>query len=206
MKLAFIGGGGLAKEASEIAHQNNFEIAGYFSDAKVSDRWDYLGSFADIESHSDQLLFALCIGAVNSDGIKRRRFLIDKFNNAGLKFVNLISPYAVISEGVKLGVGIIIAHKVVLSVDSLIDDFCLLNTGAVVGHDSYIGSNSIIAPLSFIAGNVRVEKDVLIAPNASILEGRTVGVGCVIGTGSSVYRDLTPGSIVMPVVTKTLFT
>jgi sugar O-acyltransferase (sialic acid O-acetyltransferase NeuD family) len=204
MKLALIGGGGLAKEAAEIALLNNFTIAGYFSDIKVTERWKYLGSISDALSRNRDFIYAFCIGAINSDGIKRRRALINNFKECGLKFVNLVSPYAVISDGVRLGSGVIIAHGAVLSVDAIIEDFCLLNTNTVIGHDAYVGSNSVLAPLSFIAGNVRLERDVLIAPNACILEGRTIGAGSVVGTSSSVYRDIKPGGIVMPVITKTL--
>jgi UDP-3-O-[3-hydroxymyristoyl] glucosamine N-acyltransferase len=131
--------------------------------------------------------------------------LIDKFQNLDLKFVNLISPNAYIAEGVKLGNGIVIAHGVILSVDSFVDDFCLLNTNAVIGHDAYLGPNSILAPLSFVAGNVRIEKDVLVGPNACVLEGLNVGFGSIIGTGSSVFRDVKSNGIVIPVLTKTLY-
>jgi sugar O-acyltransferase (sialic acid O-acetyltransferase NeuD family) len=205
MKLALIGGGGFAKEAADLAKLNNYEIGGYFSDKNITDRWNYLGCLSDINTQKNDFLFAFCIGAVNSEGIKKRRFLIDEFQNLNLQFVNLISPNAYIAEGVKLGNGIVIAHGVILSVDSFVDDFCLLNTNSVVGHDSYLGPNSVLAPLSFVAGNVRIEKDVLVGPNASVLEGRTVGSGSTIGTGASVFRDIKPNGIVMPVVTKTLY-
>lgn len=205
MKLALIGGGGFAKEAAELAKLNNFEIAGYFSDKNLTDRWSYLGCLSDIDAQKDNFLFVLCIGAINSEGIKRRRFLIDKYQNLDLKFVNLISPNAYIAEGVKLGTGLVIAHGAILSVDSIIDDFCILNTNSVVGHDAYLGPNSILAPLSFIAGNVRIEKDVLVGPNACVLEGRNVGAGSVVGTGTSVYRDIKSNGIVMPVITKTMY-
>ena len=204
MKLALIGGGSFAKEAAELAKFANFEIAGYFDDKNQRNSWNYLGRLFEIEKHKDDFLFMLCIGAVNSEGIKRRRFLIDQLQKIGLRFVNLISPYAVISDGARLGTGIIIAHGVILSVDSFVDDFCLINTNAVVGHDACLGENSVLAPLAFVAGNVRIEKDVFIGPNASILEGLSVGAGSMIGTGSSVYRDIKSNGIVMPVITKTL--
>lgn len=204
MRIALIGGGGLAKEAAEIAILNGYEVAGYFSDEANTDRWAYLGSLSDALRLNQNFLFSFCIGATNLEGMKRRRSFIDYFLLSGLKFINLISPYAVTSEGVKFGVGVIVAHRAVLSVDSFVGDFCLVNTGAVVGHDAYLGQNSIMAPLSFLGGGARIDSDVLVAPNASVLEGRSVGARSIIGTSATVFRDIKEDSILMPVVTKTM--
>lgn len=204
MRIGLIGGGGLAKEVSEIATLNGYDIAGYFADQPGTTRWKYLGTFDDVLHHRNNMQFTLCIGAVNADGVSRRRALIDYFSKSNINFANLISPHAVVSEGVILGKGLIVAHGVVLSVDAMIGDFCLLNTNAVVGHDANVGSNCILAPLSFLGGNTFLEQDVIIAPHASVLEGRKIHSGCVVGTGAVVYRDLKSNSTVMPVVTKTL--
>lgn len=204
MKIGLIGGGGFAKEVAEIAELNGFQVAGYFSDYPLSGQWKYLGSLSEASKSKAGMTFAFCIGAVNSDSLAKREIIIKKLQKDGLIFETLISPKAVVSKGVKLGCGVIIAHGVVLSVDSEVGDFCILNTSAVVGHDAIVGQNSVLAPLSFLGGKVQIMHNVLIGPNSSVLEGRTVGENSVVGCGAVVHRNVNPGSTVLPVVTKTV--
>lgn len=204
MKIGLIGGGGFAKEVAEIAELKGFEVAGYFADAPGNARWPYLGKLEDAESFSKKMHFAFCIGAVNGIGLKKRGEIIFNLKKQNLVFETLVSPKAIISDGVRLGLGVIIAHGVVVSVDALIGDFSVLNTGAVVGHDAKVGFNSILAPLSFLGGNVEIDSDVLVGPHSSVLEGRVVLRGSVIGSGAVVHRNVKPASVVFPVSTKTI--
>lgn len=204
MKIGLIGGGGFAKEVAEIAELNEFQIAGYFSDDPSSSQWKYLGGLSEARNYKSDMTFAFCIGAVNSDGLARRAKIIKSLQDDGLTFETLISPKAVVSKGVKLGFGVIVAHSVVLSVDSEIGNFCILNTSAVIGHDAIVGHNSILAPLCFLGGKVQVMHNVLIGPHSSVLEGRTVGENSVIGCGAVVHRSVNSNSTVLPVVTKTV--
>lgn len=204
MKIGLIGGGGFAKEVAEIAELNGFQVAGYFSDYPLSGQWKYLGSLSEAWKYKATMTFAFCIGAVNSDGLVMREKIIKSLQGNGLTFETLISPKAVVSKGVKLGCGVIVAHGVVLSVDSAVGDFCILNTSAVVGHDAIVGNNSVLAPLCFLGGKVQIANNVLVGPNSSVLEGRTVGDNSVVGCGAVVHRNVNPNSTVLPVVTKSV--
>lgn len=204
MRIGLIGGGGFAKEVAEIAALNGFRIAGYFSDFSNTGKWDYLGLLSDASKFKNEMHFAFCIGALNSVELKKRRALILDFQEEGLFFETLVSPNAVVSDGVQLGLGVIVAHSVVLSVDATIGDFCILNTNAVIGHDSKVGFNSILAPLCFLGGNVEIKTDVLVGPNSSVLEGRVVSERSIVGAGAVVHRNLAPDSTIFPVVTKTI--
>ena len=204
MKIGLIGGGGFAKEVAEIAELNGFQIAGYFSDCSGDVKWLHLGGLSDAKNFKEKMHFAFCIGAVNGAGLKKRREIILGLLDDGLIFESLISPKAVVSVGVQLGRGVVVAHGVILSVDARVGDFCILNTNAVIGHDAKIGFNSILAPLSFLGGNVQIETDVLVGPNSSVLEGRIVSKGSVIGSGAVVHRNVKPDSTVFPISTKTI--
>lgn len=204
MKIGLIGGGGFAKEVAEIAELSGFEIAGYFSDLPGNAKWLYLGKLSEAEKFKEKMHFALCIGAVNGVGLRKRREIIHSLKEKNLIFETLISPRAVISAGVQLGLGVIVAHGVILSVDASIGDFCILNTGAVVGHDAKVGFNSILAPLCFLGGSVEIESDVLVGPNSSILELKKVGSKSVIGAGAVVHRSIKPNTTLMPINTKAI--
>lgn len=204
MKIGLIGGGGFAKEVAEIAELRGFQISGYFSDLPGNSKWLYLGKLNEAERFKEKMHFAFCIGAVNGESLRRRREIILSLKEKNLIFESMISPKAVISDGVQLGLGVIVAHGVVLSVDASIGEFCIVNTSAVVGHDAKVGFNSILAPLCFLGGNVEIESDVLVGPNSSILELRKIGRNSIIGCGAVVHRNIKPNTTLLPVNTKSI--
>lgn len=204
MKLSLIGGGGFAKEVAEVASLRGYDIQGYFADTPGQAAWPYLGSLERAQDFNDDCVFAFAIGAVNAETLAQRRRIISTLAQQGLAFQTLVSPHAVVSAGVKLGVGVFVAHGAVLSVDAQVGDFCLLNTSAVVGHDAVVGSNVIMAPLCFLGGHVEIGNDVLIGPQASVLEGRKLAERTIVGTGAVVHRNTKSDAIVMPIRSKTL--
>lgn len=204
MKLALIGGGGLAKEVAEVAGLLGHDVAGFYADTAAEASWPYLGPLDRAHEALDSFQFAFCIGAVNAAGLRLRRTILSNLKAQGLRFAELISPHAVVSAGVRLGEGVYVAHGVVLSVDAQVGDFCLINTSAVVGHDAKLADNVILAPLAFLGGHAEIGPDVLVGPHASVLENRKVAERSVVGTGAVVHRDTRPDAIVMPQRSRTL--
>lgn len=204
-KLILVGGGGFAKEVLELAIMAGHEVVGYVADAPSLFKSIYLGHPGQLNVLEVQFdAVVLAFGAVNIHGLARRREMIGKISSMGIEAQSLVSPHAVISSGVQLGAGVIVAHGVVLSVDSSIGDYCILNSCAVIGHDARIGMNVIAAPQAFVAGNCVIEDDCLLGPSSVVLEGKAVGRYCVLGTGAVAHRNLKDHSTVMPTSTKVL--
>lgn len=65
-----------------------------------------------------------------------------------------------------------------------------------VGHNLYIGEKAVVTAHVILCGSARVEEGAWIAPNASVLNGVTIGKGSKVGLGSVVTRDVAPKSIV----------
>jgi acetyltransferase EpsM len=206
-KLVLIGGGGFAKEVAELAVLSGHDVVGYVADTPGILKSPYLGTPDQLQSLPVQFdAVVLAFGALNAQGLIQRRAMINKIYSMGLQTLALVSPHAVVSLGVKLGVGVVVAHGVVLSVDSSVGDYCILNSCAVIGHDAEIGSNVIVAPQAFVAGNCFIADNCLLGPGSVVLEGRTVEGYCVVGTRAVVHRNLKHHSTVMPSVTKVLKT
>lgn len=113
-------------------------------------------------------------------------------------FPNLVRPGVILHpEHLHMGVGNLVSHGVVLTVDITIGDFTLLNFQSTVGHDAVIGSWSVVNPSANISGGCVIGDECLIGVGAQILEGRRVCSGAVVGAGAVVTRDITePGTYV----------
>lgn len=204
-RLAFIGGGGFAKEVLEIAELNGHQVVGYVADAEgILDRpyWGEKEALAARRSEFDSVCIAF--GATDRKSVQSRRRLIEWAVENGYTCDALVSPHAVRSSGVTIGPGTIVAHGVVISVDARIGSFSILNSSAIIGHDAVIGDNVTIAPAAFIGGKTEVGSGTLVGPGAMVLQSLSIGGEVVVGTGASVMRNVPGGSTVMPLRSKTL--
>lgn len=203
-RLLLLGGGGFAKEVAELAETNNFNVIGFLDDSQNPRlKANHLGTISSLRNHLDSFDYLfLAIGATNEDSIKKRKSLIKSLNSYDLNFPTLISPNALISPGVTISQGVFIAHGVKISVDAVIGEQVILNTSAVVGHDSSIGDFTVVAPLAFLAGCTSIGNQCLIGPSSQILQGLEVGSNSLISSGSLVNKSIPSGTKVFQKRTK----
>jgi acetyltransferase EpsM len=101
----------------------------------------------------------------------------------------IVSPSAVIEGGSVILAGAIVGPRARLGRG------VILNHAASVDHDCDVGAFVNICPGARLAGAVIVEDDAFVGMNASVLQGRRVGRGAVIGAGAVVTRDVEPGAV-----------
>lgn len=73
---------------------------------------------------------------------------------------------------------------------SIIGDFSKIDDHVHVAHNVRMGKNVIVTACAEISGSVTVEDDVWIGPNASIIQGLTLGARSLVGMGSVVVRSV----------------
>ena len=100
-----------------------------------------------------------------------REQLMQRF--AGLRFVSLVAPTAVLSEGVVIGAGCYVGANAYVGADTVIGDGVIVNVGAVVGHDCEVGAFSQVGPRATVLGKV------------SVGDGVFLGAGCVVNHGGT---------------------
>lgn len=105
-------------------------------------------------------------------------------------FVNALHPTVSIGRNTKLGVGIAVMSFGVVSSDCVIEDFCILNSGAILGHNSYMSEFSHISANSIAGGKVKIGKFSAITLGVTIIDRISIGKNTVVGSGSVVLRDL----------------
>jgi sugar O-acyltransferase (sialic acid O-acetyltransferase NeuD family) len=105
-------------------------------------------------------------------------------------FVNAIHPTVSIGRNVKIGIGIVMMANVVVNPDCIIEDFCILNTGAQLEHNCYMGEFSHLSAGSITGGKVTIGKFSTITLGVTIIDRVNIGANTVVGSGSVVLKDL----------------
>lgn len=203
-KIAIIGGGGLSREIVECINLEKYKIIGFIDDKKLKN-CNYLGSIKNYRSWKkkvDYLVFAF--GAIDRSSLEKRSKFIMNIRKLKIPFLNVISPKAIISPSIKLGVGIYIAPGVIINSKSDIGDFAIINNNSTIGHNVKIGTNTVIAGNVFIGGATTIGKQTLIGPGVNIIQDIVVGGRCIISIGSNIIKNVSSGKLIIPSFNKTL--
>lgn len=198
-RLALIGGGGFSKEIAEVAQMRGYKVEATYSSqptAQVGCYRGYLDELLNDRAEFDGV--ALAVGGVSRAAIQARAKIIAWLDHHSLSCPALVSPHAIVSQGVVLGPGAFVAHGVIVNVDARIGRFCVVNTGAIIGHDADIGDNTTISPAAFIGGRCSIGADSLVGPLAKILQGIKIGERAMIGMGGTVLRAVPSDAVIWP--------
>lgn len=196
--IVLIGGGGHAKVVVSILRKlKRFNVLGY-TDLKNN------GAFLDVPHLGDDgvlktmaadgrlLNAALGVGQV---GLGRARSeLCERLSSLGMKFPVIVSPNAIVNEGVDLGDGTVVMDGAVVNSGAAAGKAVIVNTSSVIEHDVILGDWVHVAPGVTISGGTKIGDRSMIGAGAVIIEGRSIAADCLIGAGAVVIHDLTePG-------------
>ncbi|MCT4587340.1 MAG: acetyltransferase [Carboxylicivirga sp.] len=106
------------------------------------------------------------------------------------QFINAIHPAASIGRNVKLGVGIAVMANAVLNPDAVVEDFCIINTGAQLEHNCYMCEYSHLSAGSITGGKVKIGKYSTITLGVVLVDRLNIGENTVVGSGAVVLKDI----------------
>lgn len=135
--------------------------------------------------------------AIGSNAIRQR--VADVVRRVGFQLINAISPHAIISPSVRLGVGIAIMAGAIINAASVIADLVIVNTGATIDHDCCIGRGVHIAPQCTLAGNVIVGEGAFLGTGATAIPRMQIGRRATVGAGAVVIRNIPDGAVAVGV-------
>jgi sugar O-acyltransferase (sialic acid O-acetyltransferase NeuD family) len=135
---------------------------------------------------------------------ERSAQFIARANEAGLPFINIIHPSAIISPSASLGRGVLILPGVILGPGVSLGNHIVLNTAATIEHDSVLQDNVVIGPGVHLAGVVLVKSGTSVGVGASAAPGVTIGSNCLIGAGSVIIENIPDGVVAAGVPAKVL--
>jgi sugar O-acyltransferase (sialic acid O-acetyltransferase NeuD family) len=185
------GAGGHCKAIIDmIISDLKLPISGVYDDSKLID--SILGfpitQFQKTD-HSRNDNFHICIG----DNATREN--ISKSLRS--KYPILTHPSSFVSTLSTIGEGTAVMPLASIKAASEIGKHCIINAGAIIGHDVIIGDYSHIAPNSSVAGYVTMGKGVHFGIGASVIQGVNIGKWAVIGAGAVVIKNVPDYAVVV---------
>lgn len=125
--------------------------------------------------------------------MKKRRHLLEEYENMGAKFATLIAPTAVVTPKARIGEGCAVMAGAIIN-RARLEENIIVNSGAIVEHDCIIGKNTFIGPGAVIGGFTKIGENCFIGLGARIGNGLIIGDNITVAMGAIVSRNLTdPG-------------
>jgi acetyltransferase EpsM len=110
------------------------------------------------------------LSAIVAIGDNNARITIgNRIRSCGIELINVIHPYAVIMDEVLIGTGNLICAGSILVCGTCLEDDIVVNTGAIIDHDSILHSGAYISPGVKTAGCVTIGKDCFMIDNPARL-------------------------------------
>lgn len=202
LDIVIVGAGGCGREVYEMALETfspqEYRMKGFLSDIatdldpypEIKSEMGIIGSIVDYEVQENDR-FLLAIGDVEG-----RKKVAKLLKQRGAVFLSLIHPSAVCSRYAVWGEGLILYRLSGLSTCAKVGDFCLINSGASVGHDVSIGDYSVLCPYAAIGGGTIIEDECFISTHATIAPKLTIGRNSCISANSFVSRRVPENSFV----------
>lgn len=197
-RILVLGMGGHAKSMVDaIERENKYEIAGYVvNDPNVElldKRYPILGNDDDLPQLFLQGIKDVAVGIGFLGNNSLRTDLYKRLKKIGYNLPVVCDPSAIVASGVSIGEGAFIGKRVILNTDSQVGKMCIINTGAIVEHDCQIGDFSHVSVGTVLCGEVTIGMEAFIGANATVIQGRNVADGCIVGAGEVIRKNVTNG-------------
>ncbi len=193
-KILVIGASGHAKVIIEAIELNNeFEVMGYI-DTFIPKGKEIFGYqvLGNEEILKDLYNNGITKGIIAIGDNWTRYLMYKKVKELcpSFEFITVIHPTAIISKYAKIGKGTVVLTLGKINTDSIVGDFCILNTNSNLGHDSVMGDFSSLASSVTMGGTTKVGKYSAISLGACVIQNITIGKHTVIGAGSVITQDI----------------
>ena len=130
-----------------------------------------------------------------SNSRMKRTISVDLLNR-GYEFGKLVHPSAIIASRVSISYDVVINAHVVVETGSNIGHHVIIHAGAIIEHDNQIGDFVNIGPGVTTAGRVNIRPGATVFTGAVIKPDIEIGENSIVGAGAVVIRDVSPCTIV----------
>jgi sugar O-acyltransferase (sialic acid O-acetyltransferase NeuD family) len=130
----------------------------------------------------------LVVCAIGSPSVREHVVAVLETKNA--RMVTFIHDRALLGDNVEIGLGSVICPDVVITSDVRIGSHVHVNIGCSVGHDVHIGDFVTMSPACNLTGQDVLENGVFLGVAVSVIPGKRIGTGSIVGAGSIVVKDV----------------
>jgi sugar O-acyltransferase (sialic acid O-acetyltransferase NeuD family) len=135
--------------------------------------------------------FLVCIGNPHA---KERISISQKLIKKGLNPLSAIHPTAII-ETIKTGKGLQILANTYVAAKAQIGDYCILNAGSQLDHDSILEEGVELGPKAIVCGECHIGANTWIGAGAIIKDHIKIGRNVIIGAGTVVVKDIPDNTV-----------
>ncbi|WP_396633446.1 NeuD/PglB/VioB family sugar acetyltransferase [Maribacter sp. R86514] len=173
-----------------IEKEGKYNVVGFVDSFKQKgtniNGYQILGSEKDLPYLIDSFNIVGGIVAIGDNWV--RKFIVDKIFKIvpDFSFINTIHPKAILGKDVLLGCGNVFMPGAIVNANSIVHDFCIINTNSSLGHDGIMDSYSSLAPSVCTGGNLKLGRFSAVSLGANIVNGIEIGQHTIIGAGSLV--------------------
>ena len=188
--ILLIGAGGHAKSLIDlIESRNNWQIFGLIGTTNEIGKTCLGYKILGDESYLEQIISSchnaiLAIGQIQSS--LKRIEISKKLEDLGFNFPIISSNYSFISKHAKIGEGTTIGHGAIINAGAVIGKHCIINSQALVEHDSKIGDFCHISTGALVNGGVVIGKESFIGSNSVIRENLTLPSKSLVSAGKRI--------------------
>jgi sugar O-acyltransferase (sialic acid O-acetyltransferase NeuD family) len=197
--IALIGGGGHARVVLGILNKlNRYRVIGYTDEKNTGSLTgiSYLGNdenLAPVAAANDPLNAVLAVGQTGL-GTQRCR-LWSQLTGVRLLFPSVISPDAVVNDGVTASEAVVVMDGAVINCGAMVGRGAIVNTNSTIEHDVLLGDWVHVAPGATVCGGSEIGRFSMVGAGATIIQGVKIVEGCLIGAGATVVKDLKEAGI-----------
>jgi sugar O-acyltransferase (sialic acid O-acetyltransferase NeuD family) len=139
------------------------------------------------------VFFAVAIG----DNSKRERVASDLFQRVPeAECPAIIHPTAIISQFAKIGRGSVVMGGVHVGPQTIVGQFCLLNTRSSLDHDCNLADYASLGPGAITGGDVGIGTRAAIGLGAVVRHSVAIGADVIVGAASYVHKPVAKPSVV----------
>ncbi len=191
--IILIGGGGHCKSVIDvIEHQGYYRIKGVIdTQDKVGtfvEGYEIIGTDYDLERlvnvHKN---FVITIGHIKSN--RARVSVFNKLKKLGAYLPVIISGRAYVSKRAVINEGTVIMHNVVINSGVSVGVNCIINTSAIIEHETLVGDHVHISTGATINGSCIVGDNCFLGSNSVINQSVKIGNSTIVGSGTVVIHD-----------------
>lgn len=193
--IFIIGAGGVGKEVAYIIEEINevnptYNILGFIDDSK--EKWgskilgyEVVGGLDYLEkiNFKDSLVIAIANYNV-------KKSIVEKLSNLKINYPIIKHPKVKLHKSVEVGEGSILYEGIIISPDVKIGKQVIISPKCGIGHDTIIEDYVSLLWNVNISGNDYIEEGVLFGSGSTIIQGKRVKQGSVIGAGAVVVKDI----------------
>lgn len=194
LPVVLIGGGGHASVLAEILLEQGREIMAVVCPDDIVVRSVFSG-LRHLKEDDDVLGFdPKQVKLVNGIGMlpksNLRHLMTQRFVELGYQFDSVIASSALVSPFAHIEQGVQIFPQVIVNTGAYVGAHSIINSGALVEHDSVIGQHNHIAPKAVLCGQVKTGNNVFIGANATVIQNIEIANNSVIGAGEILTKSV----------------